>query len=183
MDMARNKGGPRLESMFVEPLRSLGDEEETRILSKTTIRPDRATSYKYLRFKPVKTRDPANPTVDVGKFRFLLGDNEVDMGAAKVTNPMGTWVGDMEDVIGGGFKRGWSDAHKRALVFAFPYAMLLDGFTWTTANPDSGIGGDPVQWKLEGSQNGVYWTTLRDQTKHNYAVPTARFQELPVFRF
>ena len=183
MDMARNKGGPRLESMFVDPLRSAGDEEETRILSKSTIRPDRATSYKYLRFKPVKTRDPANPTVDVGKFRFLLGDNEIDMGSANVTNPMGTWVGDVGDVIGPGFRRGWSDTHKKALVFAFPYAMLVDGFTWTTANPDSGIGGDPVQWKLEGSQNGVYWTTLREQTKHNYAVPTERFQELPVFRF
>jgi hypothetical protein len=183
MDMARNKGGPRLESMFVDPLRSIGDEEETRILSKTTILPDRATSYKYLRFRPVKTRDPMNPTVDVGKFRFFLGKNEVDIQTAKVTNPMGTWVGDVEDVVGDGFRRGWSDAHKKALVFAFPYAMLIDGFTWTTANPDSGIRGDPVQWKLEGSQNGVYWTTLRDQTKHNYAVPTARFQELPVFRF
>jgi len=96
---------------------------------------------------------------------------------------MGSWIGDVDDVIGPGYKRGWSDLNKKAIVFAFPYATLVNGFTWTTANPDKGLGGDPVQWKLEGSQNGVYWTVLRDQTRHNYAVHEARFQELPVFRF
>jgi hypothetical protein len=184
LDMARNKGGPRLESMYVEPLRAeVASDMYSPVDSVDAIRPAKATAYKYLRFRPVKTRYPMNPTVDVGKFRFLLGKNEIDMKNAKVSNPMGSWVGDMEDVIGVGFKRGWADVNKRPLVFAFPYAVLVDGFTWTTAHPDKGLGGDPVQWKLEGSQNGVYWTILRDQTKHNFAVPHARFQELPVFRF
>jgi Extracellular link domain/F5/8 type C domain len=185
LDMARNKGGPPLDSMFLDPLRST-PTDDIQFLSNggtESIKPDRATSYKYIRFRPIQTRDALNPTVDIGKIRFLLGTDEIDMGAAKVTNPMGTWVGDIEDVIGEGFRRGWSDSHKKALVFAFPYAVLLNGFTWTTANPDKGLGGDPVQWKLEGSQNGVYWTVLRDQTRHNYPVPTARFQELPIFRF
>ena len=97
---------------------------------------------------------------------------------------MGSWVGNnIHDVVGPGFRRGWSDLHKKALVLAFPYAILMNGFTWTTANPDKGVGGDPVQWKLEGSQNGVYWTILRDQTKHNYPVPLERYQELSIFRF
>jgi hypothetical protein len=59
----------------------------------------------------------------------------------------------------------------------------MDGFTWTTANPDKGIEGDPIRWKLEGSQNGVYWTTVHDRTQVNYPVPQARFQELPIIRF
>ena len=112
-----------------------------------------------------------------------MGKNEIDVQNAKVTNPMGSWVGDIEDVVSKEYTRGWSDVNKKALVFAFPYAILLDGFTLTTANPDKGIGGDPVQWKLEGSQNGVYWTVLRNQTHHNYPVPQNRYQELPVFRF
>ena len=174
LDMARNQGGPGLDTLFVEPLRSPYEAPSDPIDSK---------SYKYLRFKPVKTRDPSNPTVDVGKFRFLIGQSEVDLRFAKVTNPMGSWVGDLQDVVGPGYRRGFSDTYKKALVFAFPYAMLINGFTWTTANPDRGVGGDPVQWKLEGSQNGTYWVTLRDQTKHNYPVPVERYQELPVFRF
>jgi hypothetical protein len=186
LDMARNGGGPPLETMFVEPLRfsTPADNVGPQVLgAEKPLPPGRATSYKYIRFRPTKTRFPMNPTVDVGKFRFLLGDNEIDMREVNVSNPMGSWVGDVDDVIGPGYKRGWSDVNKKAIVFAFPYATLVNGFTWTTANPDKGLGGDPVQWKLEGSQNGVYWTVLRDQTRHNYAVHEARFQELPVFRF
>jgi hypothetical protein len=96
---------------------------------------------------------------------------------------MGTWVGDIDDVVGRDYRNGWSDSHKKAIVFAFPYAILMNGFTWTTANPEKGIDGDPVQWKLEGSTNGVFWVTLRNQTNHNYPVPKERFQELPIFRF
>ena len=178
LDIARNSGGPPLDSLFEEPLRQ-GESE----LDQPLLRPEKAKSYKYIRFRPIKTRDPWNQTVDVGKFRFLLGPAEVDLRFAKASNPMGSWVGDIQDVVGEGYRRGWSDLNKKAIVFAFPYAVLLDGFTWTTANPDRGVGGDPVQWKLEGSQNGTYWTVLRDQTRHNYLVPVARFQELPVFRF
>ena len=186
LDIARNRGGPPLETMFVEPLRfsAPADNVGPQVLgAEKPLQPGRATSYKYIRFRPTKTRFHMNPTVDVGKFRFLLGDNEIDMRDVNVTNPMGSWIGDVDDVIGPGYKRGWSDGNKKAIVFAFPYATLVNGFTWTTANPDKGHGGDPVQWKLEGSQNGVYWTILRDQTRHNYAVPETRFQELPVFRF
>jgi hypothetical protein len=187
LDMARNRGGPALDTLYEEPLRAADRPTDAYgpqgITDEALLEPGKAQSYKYIRFKPLKTRDPAHPTVEIGKFRFLIGHSEVDLRFAKVTNPMGTWVGDVQDVVGRGFRRGFSDRHKKTLIFAFPYAMLMDGFTWTTANPDKGMGGDPVQWKLEGSQNGTYWTTLRDQTKHSYPVPAERYQELPVFRF
>ena len=188
LDSSRNRDAPPLENLYKEPLRQMtrpASETGPMVLESQgdQISPQKPGSYKYLRFKPVKTRDPHNPTVEVGKFRFFLGKSEVDMTNARVTNPMGTWIGDIEDVIGPGYTSGWSDLHKKAIVFAFPYATMVNGFTWTTANPDKGVGGDPVQWKLEGSQNGVYWTVLRDQTHHNFPVTVTRFQELPLFRF
>jgi hypothetical protein len=184
LDIARNNDGPGLDTHFVEPLR-----QESRAVTvgpkyvdaDESLQGEKVSSYKYIRFRPTKTRDPSSQ-VNVAKIRFFLKGNEIDIRSAKVTNPMGTWVGDVTDVNGPGFTRGWSDKHKRALVFAFPYALMIDGFSWTTTDPDKGIGGDPVQWKLEGSVNGTYWTTLRDQS-HNYPVPVNRFQDLPVFRF
>jgi hypothetical protein len=186
IDLARNKGGPGLDTLFVEPLRqdskpidSVGPKY---VDADETLKGQKASSYKYIRFRPTKTRDPSSPTVNISKISFYLKKSEIDIRGAKVTNPMGTWVGDVTDVNGPGFTSGWSDKHKRALVFAFPYALLMDGFSWTTANPEKGLGGDPVQWKLEGSTNGTYWTTLRDQS-HKYPVPLDRFSALPVFRF
>ena len=188
LDSSRNRDAPPLENLYKEPLRQMtrpASETGPMVLESQgdQISPQKPGSYKYLRFKPVKTRDPRNATVEVGKFRFFLGKSEIDMTNVKVTNPMGTWIGDIEDVVGPAYTSGWSDLHKRAIVFAFPYATMVNGFTWTTANPDKGVGGDPVQWKLEGSQNGVYWTVLRDQTHHNFPVTVTRFQELPLFRF
>jgi hypothetical protein len=186
IDVARNKGGPGLDTLFVEPLRQISKAIDNvgpkYVDADETLKGEKASSYKYIRFRPTKTRDPASPTVNISKISFYLKKSEIDIRSAKVTNPMGTWVGDVSDVNGPGFTSGWSDKHKRALVFAFPYALLMDGFSWTTANPEKGVGGDPVEWKLEGSTNGTYWTTLRDQS-HKYPVPVERFSALPVFRF
>jgi hypothetical protein len=186
-DRTRNSDTPALNTQYVEPLRQKTTLETAPgpkyIDADDSIKPEKANSYRYIRFRPIKTRNPNSYEVSVGKFRFFLGPNEIDMRNANVTNPMGTWVGDIGDVVGSGYTNGWSDAHKKALVFSFPYSILINGFTWTTANPDKGVDSDPVQWKLEGSDNGVYWVTLRNQTNHNYPVPKERFQELPIFRF
>jgi hypothetical protein len=175
LDGARNKES-HLETLYKEPLRHSGPKYLTED------EPVERKSYRYIRFRPMMTRDPKSESVSVGKFRFFLGKNEIDLANAKATNPMGTWVGDATDITGPGYKEGWTDHHKKSIIFAFPYPVLMDGFTWTTTNPDMGIGCDPVQWKLEGSQNGTFWTILRDQTR-TYPVPTARFQELPIFKF
>ena len=186
-DRTRNSDTPALNTQYEEPLRQKTTLETAPgpkyIDADDSIKPEKAKNYRYIRFRPIKTRNPNSYEVSVGKFRFFLGPNEIDMRNANVTNPMGTWVGDIGDVVGDGYTNGWSDAHKKALVFSFPYSILINGFTWTTANPDKGVDSDPVQWKLEGSDNGVYWVTLRNQTNHNYPVPKERFQELPIFRF
>ena len=184
-DHARNSDSAPLDSLYVEPLRQkvMPETGPKYVNVDEPIKPEKPVSYRYIRFRPIQTRNPLSETVNVGKFRFFLGPNDIDMRNAKVTNPMGTWVGDIDDVVGRDYRNGWSDSHKKAIVFAFPYAILMNGFTWTTANPEKGIDGDPVQWKLEGSTNGVFWVTLRNQTNHNYPVPKERFQELPIFRF
>ena len=176
LDGIRNKES-HLETLYKEPLRHDGSKYLT------VDEPlEKSKSYRYIRFRPMLTRDPKSESVSVGKFRFFLGKNEIDLTNAKASNPMGTWIGDAKDITGPGYKHGWTDHHKKSIIFAFPYPVLMDGFTWTTTNPDMGIGCDPVQWKLEGSQNGTFWTILRDQAR-NYPVPTARFQELPIFNF
>ena len=186
LDMARNKEGPALDSRFQVPLKQTLPPETAPSQSRPMELNEPSTavqnSYKYLRFRPILTRDPQNPSVDISKMRFFLDKNEIDIGAAKVTNPMGTWIGSVGDITGPGYRRGWSDSHKKALMFALPSPILLNGFSWTTASPDKGFGGDPIQWKLEGSTNGVYWTTLH-QPRHSFPVTKSRFQDLPIFRF
>ena len=174
LDKKRNNGG-NIQTYYDEPLR----QAETTVQTKGS----KTNSYRYIRFRPYRTRVPSHPRVNVAKFRFFLGKNEVDTRNAKATNPMGSWVGDIQDVTTDGYNKGWSDMNKKAIVFAFPYPVLIDGFTWTTADPDAGIDGDPVRWKLEGSSNGTYWITLRDQSNVSYPVTNTRFQELPIFRF
>ena len=93
---------------------------------------------------------------------------------------MGTWVGQTENVTGA-TATGWSDDHKKALMFAFPYPTLVNGYTWTTAA--EGVEADPVRWKLEGSTNGTYWTTLHDQTRGAYAAPYGRGEIVGMFSF
>jgi len=183
LDRARN-GDSDLDTLYKEPLRQVagpGPGQGPKYLNVDEPL-EKAKSYRYIRFRPMLTRDPASESVSVGKFRFFLGKNEIDLTNAKVSNPMGTWIGDATDITGEGYKNGWTDLHKKSIIFAFPYPILMDGFTWITTNPDRGIGSDPVQWKLEGSQNGTFWTMLRDQSR-NYPVPVNRFQELPIFKF
>jgi hypothetical protein len=119
--------------------------------------------------------------VAVGRFSFFLGDKELVLTNATVSNPMGSWVGRLSDVTGQG-GAGWSDDYKKALVFAFPVPILVDGFSWTTSKSAETVS-DPVRWKLEGSHNGTYWQVLQDQSLADYTVPRGRGVDLPVFRF
>jgi hypothetical protein len=132
-------------------------------------------SYKFLRFTPTQLRSDKADAVSVGKFIFFF-DNYPIFLKGSVSNPMGTWEGTMNDVIGPGHRSGWSDAHKKSIVFALRDPTAVDAYTWTTATPDRGIDGDPISWKLEGSSNGTFWTLLDSQER--FRVPTDRFADL-----
>ena len=132
-------------------------------------------AYKFLRFTPTQTRSPNAATVNVGKFIFFYDDYPLFLKGT-VTNPMGTWEGAMKDVIGPDLRPGWSDAHKKSLVFAFRDPIAVDAYSFTTALPEMGIDGDPVSWKLEGSPNGTFWTIL--DVQKNVKTPVTRFADL-----
>jgi hypothetical protein len=87
---------------------------------------------------------------------------------------MGTWEGEFKDIMGPGFRDGWSDAHKKPLVFAFKSPVLIDAYSFTTAAES--IDSDPVAWKLEGSMNGSFWTLL--DTQQRFPTPVERFHEI-----
>jgi hypothetical protein len=133
-------------------------------------------SYRFLRFTATATR--GGSTVNVGKFTFFY-ENQPLFIKGSVTNPMGTWEGTMADVTGPGPRSGWSDAHKKPLVFAFRDPIAVDAYSFTTALPEAGIEGDPVSWILEGSSNGTFWTTV--DTQNNYHTPVRRFTDMEIF--
>jgi hypothetical protein len=135
-------------------------------------------SYKFLRFTPTQLRSAKADAVSVGKFIFFF-DNYPLFLKGSVSNPMGTWEGTMHDVIGPGHRSGWSDTHKKSIVFAFRDPIAVDAYTWTTATPNQGIDGDPISWKLEGSPNGTFWTLLDSQER--FPTPTDRFADLRKF--
>jgi hypothetical protein len=137
-------------------------------------------AYKFLRFRPVSTRVPTAEAVAVWRFSFFYRGTELAVNQAKVTNPMGDWTGVVGDVTGTGGK-GFRDVYKKALVFAFPQPILVDGFSFTTARGVRSAAEDPVTWKMEGSHNGTFWQTLHEQSRP-FAVPVKRGEDLPMFR-
>lgn len=193
-DFVRNRTGYRLADLYETPLYQPERVAEKAIgpapyLTRPAASPEQpiGKSYKYLRFRPLTTRDPVAPAVSVARFSFFLGKHELDIARANVTNPMGGWVGRVSDVTASEgvpwSQKGWRDEYKKAIVFAFAVPILVDGFSWTTAHMRHGLGEDPMRWKLEGSHNGTFWEVLHDQSLQNYNVPRERLRDLPVFRF
>lgn len=132
-------------------------------------------SYKFLRFSPTQLRSPTADGVAVGKFIFFFDGYPLFLKGS-VSNPMGTWEGTVNDVIGPGHRPGWFDTHKKPLVFAFRDPIAVDAYTWTTATPERAIDCDPISWKLEGSANGTFWTVLDVQER--FPTPVERFTDL-----
>ena len=163
LDTMRNYDASIKDTQFTLPLKQ---ESEPR---SRTVPP----SYRFLRFTPTATRGDAG--INVGKFTFFYEENPLLLKGS-VTNPMGTWEGTVADVTGPGIKPGWSDAHKKPLVFAFRDPIPVDAYSFTTALAQAGIEGDPISWKLEGSSNGTFWITV--DTQKNYPTPVRRFTEV-----
>jgi len=164
LDRARNSTDSMKEVQFKVPLEQVipvKEEEEA------------TNSYRFIRFVPLKTRDPKAESVGVSKITFFYEGQPVAL-EGKVTNPMGTWEGEFKDIMGSGFREGWSDTHKKPLVFAFKAPVLIDAYSFTTAAKD--IGADPVAWKVEGSMNGSFWTVL--DTQQRFPTPVERFHEI-----
>ena len=190
-DSARNQTAFALTDMYTTPLfqeeivaprRTVGAPRAAIIATQLAEEEDGATAYKYIRFRPIKTRSAAADSVAIGHFAFFYGDKELRMDSVAVSNPMGDWVGRITDVAGPGRGKGFVDNYKKPIVFAFPVPVTVNGFSFTTSASEK-TGADPVRWKLEGSHNGTFWQLLHDQTVVDYPLPMRRGADLPVFKF
>jgi len=165
MDDKRNSYLNAKDTQFELPLNQKEDDPKPR---------NTPPSYKFIRLSPVQTRDENAVAVNLGKITFFYKGVPLFLKGT-VSNPMGTWEGTMADITGPGARSGWSDAHKKPIVFAFHNSIAIDAYSLTTALPETEAAGDPVSWKLEGSQNGTFWTLL--DTRRNFPTPLRRFTE------
>ena len=161
LDRARNTESIK-EMQFIPPLKQ---EIPTKEEGNTT------KSHKFIRFVPLKTRDPNAYSVAVGRLTFFYEGRPLAL-EGRATNPMGTWEGDIAAVTGPR-ATGWIDLHKKPLVFAFKTPIMTDAYSLTT---DVGlVSSDPVAWKLEGSSNGTFWTLL--DSRPRFSTPIGRGKE------
>jgi Ca2+-binding RTX toxin-like protein len=135
-------------------------------------------AYRYYRFTPTKLRNDARAnSVQVSELQLFYQGQAVT--GATVSNPGGINPVNEEPfrAVDGDTASKWLDFNKGSLVFDYGDAIVIDGFSWSTANdhPER----DPVRWRLEGSTNNQDWTVLDDQTGADFAVPTARFTAIP----
>ena len=128
-------------------------------------------SHRFIRFVPLKTRDPDAYSVAIGRLTFFYEGQPLAL-EGRATNPMGTWEGDIAAVTGPR-ATGWIDRHKKPLVFSFKSPIMVDAYSLTT---DTGlVAADPIAWKLESSTNGTYWTLLNSQPR--FSTPIGRGKE------
>jgi len=107
---------------------------------------------KYARFQCTEIR--GSKTVEVGGFRFLYKDAPIPYEKMQIWNPH---TGDSEKYAGG----AWSDSDQLSVVFCFQEPVEVDTYEIKSSSKSAEC--DPVQWKIEGSMNGAFWTMLDDR--------------------
>jgi hypothetical protein len=135
--------------------------------------------YRFVRFRVTKTYQANAGALVLGGFNFV----RVVSGKAsilqlptgtKITNPLGAVASSTLGNPTTLSNTGWVDSAKGAIVFQFPDPFAFDGYVWKTGKSTTtdgittaasfGPNNDPVQWKIEGSANGTFWTVLHEQT-------------------
>lgn len=130
-------------------------------------------THAWFRFTPLVLRDDANAdSVQLSEIEFRLGNDVIDLSSATITNPGGdSPTGEeVENIADQDTGSKWLDFNRSPVVIQFPSAVTMDRYRLATANDVSER--DPVQWKLEGSDDGGTWVLL-DQ-RDAYPVPIAR---------
>ena len=127
------------------------------------------------RFTPTKLRnDQEANSIHISEFEFKgPGGKLIDRSTATATNPGGENPASElpADAIDGQVGTKWLDFKKAAFVVQWPDPQEVKFFRFRTANDCSER--DPVRWRLEGSDDGVGWTSLHQQAA-DFATPTAR---------
>ncbi len=151
-----------------------------------------SSNHRYIRFKTTKLRSgAATGNIQLDEFEFF--SEGVEVVPVAVENPGGSNAvtagegainlinGDSDPVdeeTGAVTRRKWYDAGNAPVIFDFGEAPVsVDSYAFTTANDFNSR--DPLRWTLEGSDDGVTWTTIEAVVSHDYPTPTARFTTIP----
>lgn len=152
---------------------STGSVNATRTVE---VRARTAATFRQFRFTPTKLRDDAAAD-SVQLAEFSLYRNGIALTGATATNPgrNGAVGEEAPMAVDNNVNTKWNDHNKGTLILAFGGPTTVDGYGFTTPNdfPER----DPVNWKLEGSDNGTTWTLI--DTVTDYPTTTARFTALP----
>jgi len=118
---------------------------------------------KFVRFQFTKIRNSTK--VEVGGFRFLNGSTPIPYKKMRTWNPH---TGSTSPYSG----HAWSDSDQYTVVFCFSepleitrYELRSSAVSWDH---------DPLNWKVDGSMNGSFWTVLDDRTKVTTVFPFDR---------
>ena len=136
-------------------------------LDEVTIKPS-AQAFQYFRLKVLKTRSPTATKVALGGVELRFGEEAIAIPGTLLWNPH---TGQKTPMNGPIFN--WEDDDQKELIWYVPMAVEVTAYrlrTSAVASTDE----DPVQWRLEGSLNGVYWTTLDDRSSEETFFPIER---------
>ena len=127
----------------------------------------RTHAFQYFRLKVVRTRSPTATKVALGGFELLFDGDPIVIPGTMLWNPH---TGQKTPVTGPVFN--WEDEDQKELILVVPMAVEVTAYRMRTAIGSANE--DPIRWRLEGSLNGVYWTTIDDKTKQETFFPLER---------
>lgn len=138
-------------------------------------------SWRYLRWTITETRDVNSGTCQCAEFQLLSGGSPVAWpGSTVVTNPGGTVVDPVANLIDGNSDSKWGDSAHNANgesvihIDTTAAGVSFDSYRIYTGNDASGR--DPFVWVLEGSDDNTSWTTIDD---HPYTTGDPASGEVP----
>ena len=147
--------------------------------------PKARAAYRYYRFRTTAIRGGISPTmVQMAEIEFYFSGTKVSVSGATATNPGGSNPTGEEPskAIDGSTATKWLDFNIQPLVIDFGSGVrqVVDAFRFCTANDE--IGRDPLQWVVEGSNDGSVWTALHTQST-NASITTSRTTFTQIFYF
>merc|ERR1719183_615533 len=105
------------------------------------------------KFTPTKLSSASASSVSLAEIKFQNTGQPVSFAAWTATNPGGSEINPSTEqpihAIDGSTSTKWLDFNKEPLIISSPTSVLIDKFTFVTANDSPGR--DPVRWSLEAS--------------------------------
>lgn len=141
-------------------------------------------SYQYYRFTPTKNRTDTQNQTQLSEFEFHLRGVKVDHTPLTAPGAVtgGTNAPDANEgaskLVDGNVNTKWFSNTKEPVVFNFGTPTTIDSYRFATAN-DS-LDRTPIQWTIEGSNDGTNYLMVDARNGGDNATPTAYFTFRPI---